>query len=108
MEPTSGNADIDRFLLELMRSSWMLCDLAENLVDGLREDAFPGTSPGAAVVEMMFGTMAGALTGVDATDLLRATELIELTLDRVIQDLRLAYELSRRMHGDGEVDRNFG
>jgi hypothetical protein len=52
--------------------------------------------------------MATALETVDQSDLTLAADLIELSVDRVIEHLRLAYHLSRRMHGDDEVGRGYG
>jgi hypothetical protein len=103
-----GNEDVDRFVLVVLRTSWMMCDLVENLVEGLREDAFPGESKGAAVVEMLFGSMATALDSVDSSEIMRAADLIELTSDRVIEHLRLAEQLSLRLHGGDGVGRNYG
>jgi hypothetical protein len=108
MAYSSGNEDVDRFALVVLRTSWMICDLVENLVEALREDAFPGENKGSVVVEMLYGSMATALDGVDSQEIARAADLIELTTDRVIEHLRLAHQLSRRMNGDEGVSRNYG
>jgi hypothetical protein len=108
MAYSSGNEDVDRFALVVLRTSWMICDLVENLVEALREDAFPGENKGSVVVEMLYGSMATALDAVDSQEIARAADLIELTTDRVIEHLRLAHQLSRRMNGDDGVSRNYG
>jgi hypothetical protein len=57
---------------------------------------------------MLLGSMATALETVDSADLARAAELIESTTDRVIEHLKVAYLLSRRMHGEDGVGRGYG
>jgi hypothetical protein len=108
MEHSCGNEAVDRFAMVVLRTSWMICELVENLVEGLRGDAFPGESKGSAVIEMLLGSMATALESGDSTEIERAADLIELTTDRVIEHLRLAHQLSRRMHGEDGVSRNYG
>jgi hypothetical protein len=109
MAYSCGSEDIDRFAVVVLRTSWMLCELVENLADGLPQDAFPSESQGSVVVEMLFGSMATALESVDPTDVVRAADLIELTIDRVIEHLQLAHGLSRRIHGtDPGAGRRYG
>jgi hypothetical protein len=108
MAYSCGNEDVDRFALVVLRTSWMICDLVENLVEALREDAFPGENKGSVVVEMLYGSMATALGAVDSQEIARAADLIEHTTDRVIEHLQLAHQLSRRMNGDDGVSRNYG
>jgi hypothetical protein len=108
MAYSCGNEDIDRFALVVLRTSWMLCGLVDNLVDGMRPDAFPDENPGSVVVEMLFGSMATALESVDSTDIVRAADLIELTTDRVLEHLQVAHQLSRRMNGGDGVGRGYG
>jgi hypothetical protein len=108
MAYSCGNEAIDRFALVVLRTSWMLCELIDNLVDGLQPDAFGGENNGSVVVEMLFGSMATALESVDPAELGRAADLIELTTDRVIEHLQVAHELSRRMHGADGIGRGYG
>ena len=64
----------------------------------------PGEEPAAVVVEMLCGTIATALASVDPQEVRHATELIDLSGDRVLEHLRLACALSRRIHGgDGGI-----
>jgi hypothetical protein len=104
MAYSCGNEDVDRFALVVLRTSWMICDL----VEALREDAFPGENKGSVVIEMLYGSMATALDAVDSQEIARAADLIEQTTDRVIEHLQLAHQLSRRMNGDDGVSRNYG
>jgi hypothetical protein len=108
MAYSGGNEDVDRFALVVLRTSWMICDLVDNLVEALREDAFPGENKGSVVVEMLRGSMATALESVDSPEIVRAADLIELTTERVIEHLRVAHQLSRRMNGDDGGSRNYG
>lgn len=108
MTYSCGNEDIDRFALVVLRTSCMLCDLVENLLEAMRPDAFPGENKGSVVVEAVFGSMATALETVEPDEIARAADLIELTTHRVIEHLQLAYGLSRRMHGDDGLGRAYG
>jgi hypothetical protein len=108
MAYSCGNEDVARFALVVRRTSWRICDLVENLVEALREDAFPGENKGSVVVEMLFGSMATALDSVDSQEIAQAAGLIELATERVIEHLQLAHQLSRRMNGDDGVSRNYG
>lgn len=97
---------VSAFTLELLRAAVMFCGLAEDLVDAIPPDAYPGEEPGAVFVEMVRGTIATALDDADPRDVRRATELIVAACERVVEHLRLAVELSRRI--DGEADRGPG
>lgn len=101
---------VSAFTLELLRAAVMLCGLAEDLVDAIPPDGYPGEEPGAVFLDRLCGTIATALEDADPRDLHRATELIALSCERVVEHLRLAVELSRRMHGgaDGDPGRAYG
>lgn len=86
----------------------MLCELIDNLVEGLQPDAFGDENNGSVVVEMLFGSMATALESADSAELVRAADLIELTTDRVIEHLQVAHQLSRRMRGQDAIGRGYG
>lgn len=85
------------FAEELLRAGCVLSDLAGELVEELPDDAYPGEDPAAVVVEMVIGSICSAFGAADRRDLERATELIVAACDRVLEHLRLALELSRRM-----------
>jgi hypothetical protein len=86
----------------------MLSELVADLAAALPTDAYPGEEPRAVVLEMLCGTVGTVLTPSDVVDLERATELIGLVAERSLEHLRLACDLSRRMHGDGGAGRNYG
>ena len=100
---------IDRFVHKLLGTGMMLSELASDLIDALPDDAYPGEEHGAVVLEMLCGTIATALESVDPRDVRCATQLIDLAGERTLEHLRLASEMSRRMHGgDGGVGRTYG
>lgn len=104
-EPTD---DASAFTLELLRAAVMLTGLADDLADAIPPDAYPGEEPGAVFVEMVSGTIATAIAEADPHDVRRATELIAAACERVVEHLRLALELSRRMHGKSRRGRAHG
>lgn len=101
MEPCRAGDHVDEFVRELLRAGIMLSDLGADLAESLPADAYPGEEPGAVIVQMMCGTIRTAVGSADPRDVRRATELIEQAVARTLEHLRLAVELSRRLHGDG-------
>jgi hypothetical protein len=103
------NEDIAGFVVELINTGAMLRQVAEDLEDGLPDDAYPGESPRAVVLEMLCGTISTAVGSADPCELRRATELIDLAGARTLEHLELAAAMSGRMHGDdGAVGRTYG
>jgi hypothetical protein len=102
MDPTSVDDHVHEFVLELLRTGMMICDLVENLVEALPDDAYPGEDTGSVVVEMIRGTLAMALAPLDESDVRRCMEVMQLATDGLIEHLRLARELSRRIHGGAD------
>lgn len=96
------------FTLELLRSAVMLTGLADDLIDAAPAEAYPDEEPGAVFVEALSGTIISAVAGVDPRELRLATEIIVSARARVLEHLRLALELSRRMHGDEGSGRVYG
>jgi hypothetical protein len=97
-EPTD---DAGAFALELLRAAVMLTGLADDLVDAIPADACPGADkPETVFIEMVSGTIVTAVGEADPHDVRRATELIAAACERVVEHLRLAVALSRRMDGD--------
>jgi len=92
------NGHIERFVSELLSTGSMLSGVVGDLIDALPADAYPGEDPREVVVEMVYGTIATALGAVDPQDVRTATRLIDLAGTQVLEHLRLASELSRRMH----------
>ena len=93
---------IERFVLELLGTGRMLYELVADLVDELPPDAYPGEDATDVIFEMLCGTIATALESADPRDVRRATELIDQAAARTVEHLKLAAELSRRIHTDGE------
>lgn len=99
---------IDGFALELLRTGNMLTGLAADLVESLPADAYPGEEPAAVVMEMITGSIRTALIEVDQRDVQRGVELMREAADRVIEHLRLALALRRRMGGADDTRRGHG
>lgn len=108
MEPTNTTDAIDDFVLELLRVGYMLTGLAADLAETLSPEAYPGEDPAAVVIEMITGTIRTALTEVGEEAVESAVELIREAAERVIEHLRLALALSRRMEDDRGTPRGFG
>ncbi len=88
---------VARFTEELLRTGSMLSGLAADLVEALPPDAYPDECPAAVVIEMVTGTIRTALADTDEREVYRASDLIAEARERVLEHLRLALELSRRM-----------
>jgi hypothetical protein len=100
---------IDVFVFGLIRSGLMLSELASNLTEALPDDAYPGEDTAAVVLEMLCGTIATAIESVDPRDVRRATEIIDLAVERTREHVALACAMSRRIHGeDGGGGRAYG
>jgi hypothetical protein len=109
MDTAGGDNHIEHFVLELLRSGYMLTELVADLAEELPADAYPGETPAAVVLEMLCGTIGTALVSTDPNDVRRATELIQRALARTLEHLRLAYDLSGRIHGEsGSIGRTYG
>lgn len=77
----------------------MLFGVAADLVEELPPDAYPGEDPAEVILEMVTGTIRTFLSDVDPSEVELATTLIAGARDRVLEHLRLALELSKRIHG---------
>jgi hypothetical protein len=100
---------VERFVLELLCTGAMLGGLVSDLSAALPSNAYPGEEPRAVVIEMLCGTIGTALVSVDPHDVQRATELVALAAAQTLEHLRLARDLSRRIHReDGGVGRTYG
>jgi hypothetical protein len=106
-EPTDQAAE---FTMEMLRAGSMLSGLASDLIEDLPPDAFPGEDPAAVVIEMLIGTIRTAVGDADPQDLGRGIGLLRTACDRVLEHLRLAVELRRRMEtgGRGAGKRTYG
>jgi hypothetical protein len=109
MEMPGVEEHVERFVRELLTAGVMLNGLVLDLVEAVRDDAYPGEEPIAVVIEMLCGTIATAVASVDPRDVERASELIDLARTRTLEHLRLARVLSRRMDDtDGGIARTYG
>jgi hypothetical protein len=95
-------AHVTAFTHELLRTGVMLSGVAADLIELLPSDAYPGEDPAAVVLEMVVGSVQTAIGGASQEELERATELIAVAADRIVEHLQLALVLSRRMHGIGD------
>jgi hypothetical protein len=95
--PSAVFADdhVRAFVEEVLRTGLMLTDVLSLLLDELPEDAFPGESPGEALLEMLVGTIRPAADAAGAQTVRRATALLGAMCDRTMADLRAAAELAR-------------
>jgi len=106
-----GSADtqdaIDDFALELLRTGAMLTGLAADLVETLPAEAYPGEEL-ATVMGMITCSIRTALVGADQSEVQRAVELMREAADQVIEHLRLALALRKRIEGAGGTRREYG
>lgn len=89
---------IDSFTLELLRTGYMLINLASEIA----EPTNSGDVSSETAVEMISGTIRTYLDEVNEDDVRRATELIAGAVERVIEHLELALALRKRMDGSAE------
>jgi hypothetical protein len=101
MESRRAEHHIDRFVLELLSVGRMLSGLVSELADAMPPYAYPEEEPGAVLIEMLCGTIRTALESADPRDVRTATALIGQAGARTLEHLRLARELSQRIHHDG-------
>ena len=102
-------SQVERFVRMLLLTGAWLDEVVSGLSADLPTGSYPGQEPGAVVLEMLCGTIGTALQPVDSRDLRLATELIDLAGSRVEEHLRLADEISRRMHDRADGDaRTYG
>jgi hypothetical protein len=105
VEPRGADDHIDQFVLHLLRTGSMLCELVSGLIEEMPDDAYPGEEPAAVVIEMLCGTIRTSLQSADPCEVRRAIELIDQAGARTVEHLQIACELSRRIHGDDERTR---
>ncbi|HTX30853.1 MAG TPA: hypothetical protein VMD09_05675 [Solirubrobacteraceae bacterium] len=103
MASSEATDQVEEFTIGILRAGSMLFGVASDLIEDLPEDAFPGEDTAAVVIEMLVGTIRTAVESADPQDLERATELLAMACDRVLEHLRLAVALRQRMDaGDGD------
>ena len=100
-----SDSQLERFVHTLMITGGWLMELMSGLSVELPKESYPGEEPWAVVFEMLCGTIGTALQSAEPGEVRRATELIDLASSRVEEHLRLACELSGRVHEPGSGDR---
>jgi hypothetical protein len=109
MASSPSEQQVAEFVHALVITGAWLDEVVQGLCVELPRESYPGENPRVVVFEMLCGTIGTALRSVDARDLQRATELIDLAAGRTEEHLQLACDLSRRIHGeDGSVGRTYG
>jgi hypothetical protein len=109
MASSPSEQQVGRFVLNLLHTGSCLSELVSNLAVALPAESYRGEEPRTVVLEMLCGTIGTALRSADLRDLQRATQLIDLAHSRTLEHLRLARDLSRRIHdGDDGVGRTYG
>jgi hypothetical protein len=83
--------------MALLRNGLMLQGLLSDLLEELPQDAFPGEDTGVVVIEMLTGTIRPAAIAAGKQIVQEATDLIEASGDRTVEDLRAALALRRAM-----------
>jgi hypothetical protein len=98
MRSHHGDGAIDSFTLELLRTGYMLINLASEIAEPTKGEDVSGQE----AVEMISGTIRTYLDEVNEDDVRRATELIGGAVESVTEHLELALALRKRMNGCGE------
>jgi hypothetical protein len=93
---TQPAPDAVPFVVELLNTGGALVTIVDNLADGLAANGSEEEEPADLIVGVLAGTVASRLTRVPQADFMRAAELMKLTMDAVLAELRLAEELARR------------
>lgn len=89
-------ADVEAFVLQILRTGLMLSDLAADMLENVPEGAFPGEDPGQVIIECLCGSIAPAAQTAGLETVHNATMLIREAGERTIAHLRLALELKER------------
>ncbi len=83
-------------VMQILRTGLTLTDIATGLAEDLPDDAFPGESVGDVLVEMLTGTIRPAALAAGEPVVRQTTALLGAVVDRTVDDLRAACEISRR------------
>ena len=97
--PMPPDPVVAAFVRELLGTGLALTDLLARLLEMAEEQEdspWPGEEPGDVLLEMVTGTVAGALRDVPAAAVEEATRLIGASFDRVMSDLRMGSALAGR------------
>jgi hypothetical protein len=91
-----AQADALPFVVELLNTGGALVKIVDELADGLAANGSEEEEPAHLIVGVLAGAVATRLTRVPQADFVRAAELMELAMDAVLAELRLAEQLARR------------
>jgi hypothetical protein len=110
MHSSTPQDTIDGFTLELLRAGVALTELAGDLIETLPAEDDRAEGSAETVLQMISGTIRSYLIEADEHEVQRATDLMAGALERVIDHLRLALALRRRMDADERLydDRDQG
>ncbi len=89
-------ASTHAFLAQLLDSGGTIVRIAENLVAALEEHGSSHDEAITDIFQMMVGTTAARFASTPDAEIARATELIALTLQAVLEDLERAVQLTSR------------
>ena len=93
-----GEADVAQALIEeLLRTAFALQGVMSSFLEEMPEDSFPGEDNAAVLLEMVVGSCRPAVDAAGESECWAATALIGSVKDRVIDDLRAAVELAKRI-----------
>src|SRR3982074_1056771 len=93
-DDADGHDHVRAFVWEVMRTGCMLTKLLGHLLDGMRDDTFPGEDPAEVLVEMLIGTIRPVADAAGEQTVRRVTALLVACSDRTLSDLRVALQLS--------------
>jgi hypothetical protein len=80
---------------ETLRTALALEDVIASLLEDLPAGDFPGEDPGAALMEMIVGSVHSAACAAGRRDCRTATALVGAIRERVLDDLHTAAQLAR-------------
>ncbi len=80
------------FVLEVLHTGLLLCDLVEELLERIPPDAFPGRETGDVLVEMLSGSLRPSVAAAGSDTLVACSALLGALRDRTGRDLEAASE----------------
>ena len=92
---------VQAFVEQLLNAGDTLVNLVENLVGGLVANGSVQEEATGELVAALIGTVAVRMASIPESDFVRATELMQLTVDGVLDDLRRAEKRARRRRHAG-------
>jgi hypothetical protein len=84
------------FVIELLNTGGALLKIVDDLADGLAANGWDDGEPAEVIVGTLAGSVATRLPRVPQADFTRAADLMKMTMDAVLAELRMAEKLARR------------